>query len=282
MPREHHTPSATCQEPGVAFVQGVSELIDDKKSSTEFGEFYKYCKADKSPLDEMRKDIENNMLCVLMCCCNSFPGTGSSNRVFQGCVKDILDEVNEVRKRRRKLPTSRFLAEPSINMQLNEVGRGQMNPGGPPKRSGQTLKRPDVGILKQTPVAPSSGPGTIVMDDFERFVEMKFPTESQDPKTHQEQLDAYLSWKKEVTFMTTEEPPSKLTHELFSYWVCDCNTIQEQNLLKLEKQPSIEEELERRRANAQRALENFFMFFPMGRAFRILKGIGTLARQFFA
>ena len=218
------------------------------------------------------------MLCVLMCCCKNFPGAGNSKNVFQGCVKDILDEVNEVRKRRRKLPTSRFLAEPSINMQLNEVGRGQMNPGGPPKRSGQTLKRPDVGILKQTPVAPPSGPGTITMDDFERFVEMKFPTEPQAPKDHKEQLKAYLKWGKNVTFMTTQYRSKNTLNGKFSYWGCDCDRMEEQKLLEPGETSSVAEILEGRKAKIMNALDAITIVFPWGKILSPLKGIGSVKR----
>lgn len=279
MPREHHTPSGICQRLCVAFVLGVSDIIDDQLSPTRYGEFYKQCELDKYPVGDVpRKIIENKMLCVLMCCCNKFPGAGTSKNVFQGCVKDILDEVNEVRRGRRKLPTSRFLAEPSINMQLNEVGRGQMNPGGPPKRSGQALKRPDVGILKQTPMTPSAGPGTITMDDFERFVEMKFPTESQDAEKHADQIRDYLKWGKNVTFMTTQYRSQNMLDSKFSYWGCDCDRMEEQKLLEPGDTSSVAEILEGRKARMMNALDAITIVFPWGKILSPLKGIGSVKR----
>ncbi len=37
----------------------------------------------------------------------------SHKNIYQGCVKDILDEVNELKKGSKELPKSRFVAEPT-------------------------------------------------------------------------------------------------------------------------------------------------------------------------
>lgn len=277
--QNHHTPSFECQETGVAFVLGISALIDDQLQPTEYGEFYKQCKLDNYPPGEVPgRLLENEMLCVLMCCCAKHPGQGNQKNVYQGCVKDILDAANAVKRGRRKLPMTRFLAEPSINMELGEMGRGQMNPGGPPKQPGQTLKRPDVGILKQVPAAPSAGPGVIVMDDFERFVEMKFPTESQSAYGHIKQLDAYLSWGKDVTLMTTGFGSKNSCSGRPALWGCNCTDKERKNLLEPGEVYSAQEELDRKRTMFQSALDVILLVITRGMGGKILKDLGSVAR----
>ena len=277
--QKHHTPSAECQELGVAFVLGVSALIDDQLKPTEYGEFYKQCKLDNyHPGEVPRRLLENEMLCVLMCCCAKHPGQGNQKNVYQGCVKDILDKANEVKRGRRKLPLTRFLAEPSINMELGEVGRGQMNPGGPQKQSGQHLKRPDVGILKQVPMVPPAGSGTIVMDDFERFVEMKFPTEPQNVEDHRKQLRAYFSWGKDLTLMTTDFNSKNSFSRGFSLWGCNCTDKERKNLLERGEVYSAQEELDRQQAVFQRALDVIAPVIPVGIGAKILKGLGSAGK----
>lgn len=279
--RNHHTPSGECQELGVAFVLGVSTLIDDQLSPTKYGEFYKQCKLDNyHPGEVPKRLLENEMLCVLMCCCAKHPGQGSQRNVYQGCVKDILDKANEVKRGRRELPATRFLAEPSINMELGEVGRGQMNPGGPKRQAGQPLKRPDVGILKQVPMAPPAGPGTIVMDDFERFVEMKFPTESPNVNDHRKQLDTYRSWGKDITLMTTDFGPK----ELFGIghgpirWSCNCVDKERKRLLQPGEVYSAQEEVERQQAMFRRGLELITLGIPGFTGAKVLKGLGSAGK----
>ena len=274
-----HISSKVCQKPGVAFVLGVSAIIEDQFAPTKYGEFYKQCKLDRyHPGEVPRKILENEMLCVLMCCCNKFPGQGNQKDVYQGCVKDILDKANEIKRGKRKLPTTRFLAEPSINMDLGEVGRGQQNPGGPPKQPGQTLKRPDVGILKQLPVTPSTGKGTIVMDDFERFVEMKFPTEPQNADDHRKQLRAYFSWGKDLTLMTTEFNSNNSFGRGFSLWGCNCTDKERKNLLQPGEVYSAQEELDRQQARFRRIMDAISFAIPGLAGTKALKGLDSAGR----
>lgn len=277
--RKHHTPSPECQAPGVAFVLGVSAIIDDPKAPTPYGEFYKAC--DKRIYElgyEPKQLFENEMLCVLMCCCSKFPAQGSKINVYQGCVKDILDEANQVKAKVSRLPTTRFLAEPSINMDLGEMGRGRMNPGGPKKQPGQELKRPDIGILKHVPVSPPAGLGTIAMKDYERFVEMKFETEPQDIKSHQKQINMYLSWGKGITFMTPAYGANFISINGLSTWHCGCGDKNPEKLLQPGVAYAPEEEYERKRAQFSKVLDAALLIIPGRALVRGLKWLGTLGK----
>ena len=221
-----HTSSKVCQKPGVAFVLGVSAIIEDQFAPTKYGEFYKNCKINMYPKEVVKNLIENEMFCVLMCCCNKFPAKGKYKNIYQGCVKDILDEVDELKKGIKGLPKSRFVAEPTLNVDLKEVGRGRMNPDGPPKQGDQSVVRPDIGILKKVPF------GIIVIDDFERFIEMKFPTEQMDLKNHSEQINLYIDFKKDVVFMTPTSGINNLFNNGLSNWNCNCEDKENKNLIQ--------------------------------------------------
>lgn len=270
-----HTSSTVCQKPGVAFVLGVSAIIEDQFAPTKYGEFYKQCKLD-DPLGKVPKErLENEMLCVLMCCCEEFPGQGNQKDVYQGCVKDILDEVNELKKGSKELPKSRFVAEPTLNVDLKEVGRGRMNPDGPKRQVGQKLVRPDVGILKHVPSASLEGSRTIIMNNFERFIEMKFSTEPLNPSKHREQINVYLNFGKNITFMTTNFGVKELPKDRFNIWCCNCIDKKRKELLQPGEVYSAQEELEHKQEMFWKGVNAITLGIPGLAGARVLKGLGS-------
>ncbi len=274
-----HTSSKVCQKPGVAFVLGVSAIIEDQFAPTKYGEFYKQCKLDRyHPGEVPKKILENEMLCVLMCCCNKFPARGKYKNIYQGCVKDILDEVNELKKGSKELPKSRFVAEPTLNVDLKEVGRGRMNPGGPPKQGDQSVVRPDVGILKKVPDEPSTSFGTLVLDEFERLVEMKFPTESLNEDDHFEQIKIYLSFCDDVTLMIPDFGINNPFDTGSSTWHCNCAEKEKKELIQEGEVYSAAEKKKHNHAIFHRFLDIISIPIPWTRPLKGLRGIGGVGK----
>lgn len=272
--RKHHTPSPECQAPGVAFVLGVSAIIDEPWAPTQYGNFYKKC-ADRSGyhLDQTPKEfIENEMLCALMCCCANHPAHGSVNKnLHQMCVKDILDGANGVFKK-KGVPATRFLAEPALDDQRRDFSRGRMNPSGMPKEPNAHRDFPDVAILEK----PSEGP--LLLENVTRFVEMKFKTEAQNGLAHQEQTDRYLTYKKPVTTMYQSFGLSTLARSspIKNDWFCRCTGNDDEK--QLEKDATILDpraEFEKQRNMFWEALG----FIPGMGVAKGLKGLGALGKS---
>lgn len=270
-----HIKSIDCQTKGKEFVGGVSKILKSPESTTEYGLFYKKCKLDDYTVNYLKFYFENMMLCQLMCCCNASPAKSVTSKnekkedsgseticknskqtkdnnddnnktnYYQTCVKDILDAANGVRddsgKRNPRLPETRFTAELSINKTTCEVGRGIMNPQGESKKSDEKLVRPDIAILKEE--FPSEK--KLTLNDVERLVEMKFPTEKYDMVKTIEQLRDYTLFKKPVLLMMIGDPNNpnhllsnqninlinSLQGKKLTIWYCLC----ENDLMKKEK-----------------------------------------------
>ena len=270
-----HIKSIDCQTRGKKFVGGVSKILKSPESTTEYGLFYKKCKLDDYTVNYLKFYFENMMLCQLMCCCNASPAKSVTSKnakkedsgsetickkskqtednnddnnktnYYQMCVKDILDAANGVRddsgKRTPGLPETRFTAELSINKTTCEVGRGIMNPQGESKKSDEKLVRPDIAILKEE--FPSEK--KLTLNDVERLVEMKFPTEKYDMAKTIEQLRDYTLFKKPILLMMIGDPNNKnhvlsnqninlinsLQGKKLTIWYCLC----ENDLMKEEK-----------------------------------------------
>lgn len=206
----------------------------------------------------------------------SVEGSGDAQparlQLYQACVKDILDGANilkselmkfgtaaerktkageylgEKLKIRNHIPTTRFIAEPDLNITQMRVGRGRMNPGGLRRMPGDQVKRPDIGILGDPSDVYGGRKGDIEQEGgFKRFVEMKFPTEPNDPAAHKKQLKAYRSFGKHVTFMATgaEENQGDPVDSPTSEWYCNCSGAPEEVMQPAEGF-NAQEELERR------------------------------------
>lgn len=170
-------------------------------------------------------------------------------QLYQTCVKDILDGANILKsslmalgsaservesvkayentklKVRSHIPTTRFIAEPDLNVTHIRVGRGRMNPSGLPRMPGEEVKRPDIGILDDFSDLYGGRKGDIEKEGgFKRFVEMKFPTESNDPKKHNKQILDYQLFGIPVTLMITGtgQNPDDAMEAPTSTWYCDC------------------------------------------------------------
>lgn len=230
-----HGFSAICQEEGVTFVMEVNKILNpDSKAAEEFDKTQvmpcpsqkraekgtpeeaaqNNAQADPEKEKELRQAMEDKMLCEVMCCCDRHPAKSSNpntkRNLHQTCVKDIFDRVNGIRddkyKRHEHLPNSRYAAELSINTGKNNksgnnvsayVGRGIMNPKGPKKNSGERLVRPDMAMLSDN----FAQNGDIKIDDIERFVEMKFPTEEGDIAETVKQIFEYHEFGRPVHLM---------------------------------------------------------------------------------
>lgn len=282
-----HIKSIDCQTKGKNFVGGVSKILKSPESTTEYGLFYKKCKLDDYTVGYLKVYFENMMLCQLMCCCNASPAksvtskkekkvdSGSEsicqnskqtkdnknnnddNRTnfYQICVKDILDAANGVRddsgKRNPRLPETRFTAELSINKTTCEVGRCIMNPQGESKKSDETLVRPDIAILKEE--FPSEK--KLTLNDIERLVEMKFPTEKYNMVKTIKQLRDYTLFKKPILLMMIGDPNNpdhllsnqninlinSLQGEKLTIWYCLC----ENDLMKEENYSPAAEKIDK-------------------------------------
>lgn len=182
--------------------------------------------ADPEKEKELRQAMEDKMLCAVMCCCDRSPAKSSKptleerpnpdqkkineKNYHQTCVKDIFDRVNGIRddnyKRHEHLPNSPYAAELSINegdykergyMLDPHVGRGIMNPKGIKRDTGDRLVRPDMAMLSSN----FAKDGAITLDDIERFVEMKFPTEDGDTIETIKQIFEYSEFGRPVHLM---------------------------------------------------------------------------------
>lgn len=275
--RKHHTPSPECQAPGVAFVLGVSAILDNPSAPTEYGTFYKKC-ADLSGyhlegrsevVGPLKEFIENEMLCALMCCCANHPAHGSVNKnLHQMCVKDILDGANGVFKK-KGIPATRFLAEPALDDQRLDFSRGRMNPSGTPKEPNAHRDFPDVAILEK----PSER--ILSIDSVQRTVEMKFSNEERDDSLTIQQVNKYLAYGKPVTIMKESAIFKQNTApgSLGPYiWGCGCTKKDDEK--QLEKDANVLDpraEFEKQRSLFLKALN---WLVPGGKIVKGLKGLG--------
>lgn len=135
-------------------------------------------------LDAMKREIDDKVLCEVMCCCSNNPCTGSEagTNQRQGCVSATLQTADKILNNK-----SRYKPEISYNMDTNPpspfMHRDALGQDTTQKsdrwqtrahqeisgyRGGQgRVRRPDIVIVKD----PSKPP---YQDNIDRIVEMKF------------------------------------------------------------------------------------------------------------
>lgn len=172
-------------------IVSASQLLchDSELDNDDFNSINKYCPMhpdDVTPevLDAMKHEIDDKVLCGVMCCCSNNPCTGSEagTNQRQGCVSATLQTADEVLHHQ-----SRYKPEISYNMDTHppspfmhrdEMGQDttqksdrwqtrarQEIPGY--KANKGRVRRPDIIIVKD----PSKPP---YQDNIDRIVEMKF------------------------------------------------------------------------------------------------------------
>ena len=173
----------------------ASQLLchDSELDNDDFNSVTTYCGGhpdDVTPeiLDAMKREIDDKVLCEVMCCCSNNPCTGSEagTNQRQGCVSATLQAADEVLNHQ-----SRYKPEISYNMDTNppspfmhrnESGQDTTQKSDrwqtraqqeiPGYRGGQgDVRRPDVIIVKD----PSKPP---YQDNIDRVVEIKFKGDS--------------------------------------------------------------------------------------------------------
>jgi len=176
-------------------VVAASQLLshDSELCNDDFNSVIQRCPLhpdDVTPevLDAMKHEIDDKVLCEVMCCCSNNPCTGSEagTNQRQGCVSATLQAADEVLNHQ-----SRYKPEISYNMDTNppspfmhrdESGQDTTQKSDrwqtrarqeiPGYRGGQgDVRRPDVIIVKD----PSKPP---YQDNIDRVVEMKFEGDS--------------------------------------------------------------------------------------------------------
>lgn len=175
---------------------------DSELDNDDFNSVTQHCPMhpdDVTPvvLDAMKHEIDDKVLCEVMCCCTDNPCTGSNagTNQRQGCVSATLQAADKVLNNQ-----SRYKSEISYNMDANppvpfmhrdELGQDTTQKSDrwqtraqqeiPGYRGGQgRVRRPDVIIVKD----PSKPPH---QDNIDRVVEMKFKGD----KWGDRQKDAY-------------------------------------------------------------------------------------------
>ncbi|MCF6204539.1 MAG: VRR-NUC domain-containing protein [Methylococcaceae bacterium] len=172
-------------------VVAASQLLshDSELCNDDFNSVIQRCPLhpeDVSPeeLDAMKQEIDDKVLCEVMCCCSNNPCTGSEagTNQRQGCVSATLQAADEVLNHQ-----SRYKPEISYNMDTHppspfmhrdEMGQDNTQKSDrwqtrarqeiPGYRGGQgDVRRPDVIIVKDSSKPP-------YQENIDRVVEMKF------------------------------------------------------------------------------------------------------------
>ncbi len=159
-------------------VVAASQLLshDSELCNDDFNSVIQRCPLypeDVTPevLDAMKHEIDDKVLCEVMCCCSNNPCTGSEagTNQRQGCVSSTLQAADEVLHHQSRYKPDEMGQDTTQKSDRWQTRARQEIPG---YRGGQgDVRRPDVIIVKD----PSKPP---YQDNIDRVVEMKFKGDS--------------------------------------------------------------------------------------------------------